>query len=401
MKVLVLALAFGGLLYAAFNAFEWDESKRWVPAQPEVRSRPLLVAGLFLQQQGFEVSRIVDRKRYDELPDTVGTLFVCEGRGEMGESQLNELQAWVLRGGHLVINSAGTGGLMSDDTEQQASADQSQVAVAKLHLERGISAANEAVSENCWQQDYSLEPEGNSAEAAIKLFDYFADEGEHYLPAYLSESLSGAGRDTTVAFSGANWLLQDDKGSADMHWPSNKGTQLISQPYGDGRLTVLAGFQPFFNAHIEQHDNAYALQAVVASGGRRDAEIWFQERSLDYPSLIGVFWHRAPQLFALSLLLFAALGWALFARRSEPREHRVQPVSQLRQQFHAFAFYQWRVSDTQRLTRHLHDTIFTPDGPAGSVAENNHSKPRTKTGLIALSRAHWRQLHKNKAEKST
>lgn len=405
-KLLILSIALIALAWTAWQKFEWVEERSWVAAEAEVNNRPLLASGLFLQSLGFSVSRIVDQKRFDDIPDDVETLFICEGKLQLSESHFDELQRWLGAGGHLVINSAGGGQLHTDDgdDDEQAYGIRS-MPVADVHESLGIRRGNDAALQDCWRQKVDFDPESEDGAVdytdvvetlmngvtspATDALDTVFYEGE--LPGRLDSD------QTKVKFEGANWLLGNSSDGVDWSWPSKRGSQLLSVRVGEGRLTVLSDFSPFFNASIGEHDNAFALQSIVQSAATAGSAVWFHERELAFPSLFSVLWKRAPDTLLLMVLTIILIVWALFARRIEPRTDRAISTSQLRQQLYAVALYRWRVGDmegfAQALDQNKNIQQSLEDG--GEANEQSaETMARSKGLLVEKARAHWRAANK-------
>lgn len=405
-KVLILLIAFAAIVWAAWQKFEWTDERQWIDADAEVVKRPMMAAGLFLESQGFAVHRVLDQRSFDDIPDTVGTLFMCEGKLSLSEQHFSELRRWVINGGHLVINSAGGGELLEDEDDVSSKTDDLRsMPVANLYQEQGIRLGNDAASQDCWQQAINFEPAG-SGDALEQVVEAVADSlsaaDDQLAAVRYTGPLPGADsrRDMTVEFEGANWLLHEPPYSADWHWISDRGTQLLSAPYGDGQLTVMADFWPIFNAAIGQHDNAYALQQIVSAGSGQTKTVWFHERELAYPSLASVLWHRTPWVLVSALLALVFLFWMLFARRFEPSAGELSRHSQLRRQMHAVASYRWRVGDMAQLSQLLSSS--TNKGPKSerknSEALNEAPLRRSKAELILQAQAHWQAANTSRGE---
>lgn len=410
-KILILSIALIALAWTAWQKLEWVEERSWVAAEAEVNNRPMLAAGLFLQSLGFSVSRIVDQKRFDDIPDDVETLFICEGKLQLSESHFDEIQRWLEAGGHLVINSSGGGRLHSHDEEE---GDQDygvrSKPVADVHESLGIRRGNDAALQDCWRQRVDFDPESEDravdysdvveavmtggASPASDSFNTVFYEGE--LPGRLDSD------QTTVEFEGANWLLGNSSDGVDWSWPSKRGSQLLSQPVGDGRLTVLSDFSPFFNSGVGEYDNAFALQSIVQSVATAGSLVWFHERELAFPSLFSLLWKRAPETLLLMALAIVLIVWALFARRKEPITARTVSTSQLRQQLYAVALYRWRVGDMAGFSQALEQKSNSQPLPGDVDTANEQSAEtmaRSKGLLVEQARAHWHAANKLRGKK--
>lgn len=409
-KLLILSIALIALAWTAWQKLEWVEERSWVAAEAEVNNRPLLAAGLFLQSLGFSVSRIVDQKRFDEIPDDVETLFICEGKLQLSESHFEELQRWLGAGGHLVVNSAGGGQLHTDDEDDERAYGIRSMPVADVHESLGIRRGNDAALQNCWRQKVNFDPESEDdsvdyAEVVEVLMSGVPSPATDALNTVFYEGeLPGRldAEKTKVEFEGANWMLGNSSDGVDWSWPSKRGSQLLSLRVGEGRLTVLSDFSPFFNAAIGEHDNAFALQSIVQSAATAGSTVWFHERELAFPSLFSVLWKRAPETLLLIVLTIILIVWTLFARRVEPRTNRATSTSQLRQQLYAVALYRWRVGDmagfAQALEQKKHTQQSLEDGEA-SNEQSAETMARSKGLLIEQARAHWHAENKLRGDK--
>ena len=59
------------------HSYEYVEEQVWVDAKREVSQRPLLAAGLFLQQGDSELRSFSSQSAMRRIPDTVQTMIVC------------------------------------------------------------------------------------------------------------------------------------------------------------------------------------------------------------------------------------------------------------------------------------------------------------------------------------
>ena len=404
-KILILLIALAAIAWTAWQKLEWSNEKQWVAAAAEVNKRPMLAAGLFLESQGFSVSRVINQRSFDRIPDEVGTLFVCEGKLQLSEAHYTELERWMSHGGHLVINSAGGGQLLEeDDASDRTVFDLRSKPVAELYLAQGVSVGNEAASQDCWHQAVDFEPKTDDDNADTELqeaMDVVSNnlaneaQSENHVPVTFTGALPGVGisRSTVVEFEGGNWLQHQAPYKARWRWQTDRGTQLLSSLYGQGRLTVMSDFSPFFNASIGTYDNAFALQQIVAAGSASNRPLlWFHERELAFPSLASVLWHKAPWAVISSLLLLSTAFWSFFGRRYEPTGDTHSSVSQLSRQLYAVGAYRWRVGNMAQISHSLlsnNKKLEAHHNRKSSAPPEQAGIHRSKTELIQQAQAHW------------
>ncbi len=401
-KILIALIAVAALFWWAWQKYEWVEEKKWIGADTELQKRPMYAAGLFLQSLDFSVARIVDQKRFDDIDDSIGTLFICEGKTLLSKKHFREIERWVRHGGHLVVNSAGGGQLNEDEDEigQQAYGVRS-MPIAQLYEDRGISLGNAAASQDCWEQEFDFEPL-SASEGELDLSDVLEEAAavfgqsteQVFEPVIYKGPLPGEteGRATAVQFEGGNWLEMDSLVQPDWQWGTERGVQLYSLPLDAGRLTVAADFSPFFNRSIGLSDNAFALQSMVEQGSPNSRDVWFHERELAFPTLSSVLWKRAPQVVLSSFTLLVAIIWLLFARRQEPASTTRSYASQLRAQLYSVAFYRWRVGDLNNLYMPLRRSPHSLNSSGDSDKDSVNQSPkfhRSKKFLVESAVSHW------------
>lgn len=406
-KIIIVTLALIAIAWTSWQRLEWVDDKRWVPAQAEVINRPMLAAGLYLQSLGIPVSRIVDQKRFDDIPDSVGTVFVCEGKMLLSNSHYWELNYWVSQGGHLVINASGGGQLTDQEQDEgQKAYGVRSVPIARIYRELGIQAGNANATQDCWRQDIDFEPDGSNKprdvadmedalENLAQLINGASSPVDTFETVHYRGALPGfqKARSAVVEFEAANWLEFDEQLEPQWRWQTDRGTQLLSTKVGEGRVTVMSDFSPFFNASIGMKDNAFALQAIAQYGNTEGTAVWFHERELAFPSLASVLWKRSPELVLCFLLAGLLTVWALFARRVEPQNRSHHSVSQLRTQLYARAFYRWRVRDTKTFSRLLDlnpHALRQAEENESDVVKDEKFLTRSKTALLDQVRTHCR-----------
>lgn len=282
---LCLALALlGGAWF--LSTYERVDARVWVGPSPAARANPYLAAMRFLERVGIEPSLATGLEALGKLPSDAA-VWLPAGRAGLSPSQLGELQAWINKGGHAIV-----------------------------------------------------EPEpAHSQDLLLDKYGIVRVEAQHSRAARtVAVDLPGAAAPIVVSWVAGPVLapkrLQPDALASDPDAP-----WLASFAVGAGRLTAISGMRRFHNRSIGLHDNAELLRQVVTlspSAGRLlivrppgNLPLWDWLRE-----------HALPSLSAVAVLLLLLLA------RAAPRFGPVQTAStpqrrQLLEHIHAVGRFRW------------------------------------------------------------
>jgi hypothetical protein len=253
----------GGALVCVFvlwltRNFAIVHEEVWTGPQGEAAANPFLAARMLLARMGSKVVQSQDLERLAQFAPS-GTLFLAD-RTDVTPPLVQELLAWVRRGGHLIV--AAEYSLARDPLLHELS--------VSVRMRRKDFAPPRAV-------EIEL-PDGSRLQAALPRSPVLLVDRER-----------------------AHWWYEDDGGML-----------MVELIEGRGRVTILSGFAPFHNRAIGQHQHAELMWRLASPGGAA-AAVWLVRR-LQTQSLPG--WlaeHALPVLVVLGLLLILAL-WRVMPR---------------------------------------------------------------------------------------
>ena len=96
---LLAILVLVGATLSFLNTFELKETEEHVGFKGEAKTNNLYAARLFLKSMGIPAQR---QERLSTLPDTDTVLIIDTQRYTLSTQKIEELLAWVERGGHLI-----------------------------------------------------------------------------------------------------------------------------------------------------------------------------------------------------------------------------------------------------------------------------------------------------------
>lgn len=258
---------------------------------PEARRNPYLAAERFLERLGVETTSEGSRERLQTPPESAGLMIVRHLGWDLTETQIDALEAWMERGGHLVVTPP-KGDWGEDDDD------------ARSDLLARFGLAMVAVEEET-SDPYRLE---GLAAGAVE-----------------------------VRFR-SGWTVLDRRQAADWQAaPAGDGHHLVQLRLGDGRLTVLTDQNWLENDAIGELDHAFLLADLV---GEAD-QAWLLYRT-DAPPLTRLLWQWAPHL-VLSVLLLIPIWLGAQTQRSGPLIHQGEaPRRNLLEHLEAGARFIWK-----------------------------------------------------------
>lgn len=318
---LVTVLALGALGLWLYNQGEWVEHELTVGYQGEAARNPYLAAGRLLRRMGVPAAELPRRDWVEGPPPTLDVLVIASERHALTGPWLEQLLAWVQEGGHLMVRAT----TRRDEGEPDALL--TALGVASHHYDDATGSG--PVTLRVAGAELAAE-----FQAAVRL----------------------------TAETDFTSLGEDDRGSLG-----------LAARVGRGRVTVLAGFGPFTNRRIGDHDHARLLLALVAPEGRSPVVgITLDE---DMPGLMAWLWQRIPEaLVSLGLLTVLALGWRghRFGRLAEmpPPARR-----SLLEHIEAGGWFLWRRGHGRHLLEALRAALIRrAAGRMGGIADRPHGE---------------------------
>jgi hypothetical protein len=362
----LLALAVAGLLVAGFLAsFERVEEERDVGYRGEARRNELLAFERLAAALGVQAERSPDPLG---LPPVDHAVLALGAHHPPGPVYLEKLLDWIADGGHLVFVPAGDGAGRSLDP---------LLAELEVALEWPREAAGEAEGETepTATDETGEEARGTAAEAGGGDCGTDDEEGGGGDPLVGDE----AGEATTGDDAGGSRGDDDeaapplpavdlaaaaeaplrrvempchpilrDLSSAESHLSGRPGApSLITVPWGDGRVTVLADAGFLENDRLGRLDHAlFAWDLVTAAGRPAGLAIVDWRRAVPLSALAG---RRGWPLAAAGLALLAAWIALRGARFGPPLPDAAPPRRSLLEHLRASGDFLWRRGQSAEL----------------------------------------------------
>lgn len=289
--------------------FTGERERQWVwqPASEKLLTRPLYIAGAWLQQQEVETHDINTLADMLWRRDEQAVLITRQALGTHSLIDRQELREWVESGGHLVIGAART------VSERQAD-----------------SMLNPHRISRC--QSCQIPSDEGMATHSIQVTAPDGTTFELFAPAFLSLDNSGAKKeavDETTAL-----------------WRSEGGEPVLATyRIAAGRVSVLADIGWLENRMLIHPDHVRLLEAVV---GRPQGPVYLQHRPAG-SGLLPWLWRQAPMLWLAGLGLLALWVWRHLIRLGPVRGGNRRSALQMRAHLKATARFDWRYNRARRL----------------------------------------------------
>ncbi len=316
--VALLAFAAGSLWFLA-NYELVEETFHTAPGK-EARINPYLAAERFLIKNDVDTNSLGGSKLLDELPSSNDTIFLANHRnnGLLTEERRTALNDWMSEGGHLItvihtlwdeeLNSSGDPFLDSYGVRQ-------------------------------YKHDYS----------------YDEDETEETPPT--ETRFAGGGETLTLDFNPSFYMF-DYNEAAYAGIESQQGYHLLQIGVGAGTLTVLTDDWLWRNRKIGEHDHALFFHNLVQNSAATESlpKVWIVH-DLEFPSLLGLIWNKAPYAVITIFLLLVFSLWAAYNRFGPPLldNHRIR--RSLLEHLDACGHYHWRHDQGNTLLATLRDQL--------------------------------------------
>jgi hypothetical protein len=276
---LITALATAASVIWFLNTFELKETEEYIGFKGEAKTNTLYAARLFLKRMGIPAER---RDSLTTLPDTDSVLIIDTGRYTLSTQKIDQILAWVERGGHLITRARIPGdtttlyGTDKNDDEADAKASARANKADPLQTALGVRIGKHVMPED--------------------------DD----LP--LDVTLSGMSH-SLEADPGFFYSLETD---ADDTYPQHykKATWLLEQKWGKGMVTLAANLDFIENGTLVDYQHAELLWNMVHGVQEQPHSVWLVHQD-DMPPLWTLLWKHAWALMltlaVLILLTFLAL----------------------------------------------------------------------------------------------
>lgn len=354
--IIVLTLCLLSLVaYGLYNAIEfYDETIRseW---SSKAKRNPYFAAEKFMTQRGKEVQSSNNLRDLSSLSKSA-SLFISHNRQSLSQQRVDELIAWTVDGGHLIVTAF-------YDSDENAS---------DLLLD-AFSVSKQEVSCDCDDNEQSDSNQEKSFSELLrdankeikKQLEQKAEDNDKPIPDSELTLLKFDGISEPVRINfGQSYVLQhptidDPNGEAytDMipfYWASNKaGTQFMQFEVGQGILTVLSDSEIWTSENIGKQDHAYLL-SILASG-KENLTILY---GMQMPSLLTLIGRNAPELLIASAL--SLLMWLIYnARRFGPiQQENLNPRRSLDEHIQACSKLLWYSDRSQNMIANLRESIY-------------------------------------------
>lgn len=270
---ILLLLVLAAIIYGLHDKFEKVTKEIDIGFTGEARTNPLFASRLFLKKMGIPAEPI-DIYRLENLPGIKTIIVIDTYRSTLSSRRIDQLMAWVKRGGHLItiINPD------FEDTEENTG--------DPLQNHLNIQADNTR-----YFDDENFDSESCDNPSQDEVFDYSVQVSLKGLPKCYTLNIeqfhpihSNATNDEVIHIDGSAFLL--------------------NRSYGDGLISIASDLEFAENNHIAEANHAEFFWQLVHRKYSLPENVWLLN-SDDMPALWEWLWQHAWQLIlTLSLLLF-------------------------------------------------------------------------------------------------
>ncbi|WP_141694750.1 DUF4350 domain-containing protein [Candidatus Thiodiazotropha endoloripes] len=254
----------------------------------EARRNPMLAAEMFLSRLGLSVESRTGREYLIQPPEDPGLLLVRDLGPPLSERAVNDLLAWIERGGHLLA------------------APGDQLPVAGKH--------------------------GLLAKLGVTLVDADErEEGNETLALDLTAQVEGLEVDVDMPY---RFVLDE---SSEAVRPLVKDPRYLVFPWGGGFITLISDSDIFSNNRIGEFEHARLLAHLATDGD----PVWLLH-SAQMPSLTSLIWRWAPQLVVTLVLLGLLTVWWMSRRSGTILASTTSDRRDLLEHLQASAEFAWR-----------------------------------------------------------
>ena len=338
------ALAVGSILIWFWFSFDRVPIERVGKPAREARVNSLLAAELLLREFGKEVHGL---SRLNQTPPVGGTLFLPASRRGLSDELIENLNAWVRGGGHLVVVAP---------SQEERGKD-------RILDDWGISGREQADS----QSMVRVQIKGWEKPIELQFFQVF----EVY------EAVTGS----------EDWV------------ESELGTHVLRIPSGEGHLTVLSDYSFATNDLIGEHDHAAFLWHLLSQNQSR--EVWLVH-GLDSPSLWDHLLNDAWMVLVSVALLMVLMIWISCRRFGPLIPNQSLKRRRLLEHIEASGRFLWRYRQSEELLHAVQASLLRSlefRHPGWSASADLHRKLAQASGFtqkavtLALTQREVREEH--------
>ena len=307
---LLAILVLVGATLSFLNTFELKETEEHVGFKGEAKTNNLYAARLFLKSMGIPAQR---QERLSTLPDTDTVLIIDTQRYTLSTQKIEELLAWVERGGHLITrartpdNDATLYNDDEDEDEDEAKPTASQSKFDPLQTALGITLGENIIPE---EDDLPLQVERPGYPKTLEVD-----------PEFFYALETNAAVQSQQAYQNDAWLLEIKRGS--------------------GLITLAANLDFIENAAIDDYDHAEFFWHLLHGLHSQPQNVWLIHQD-DLPPLWKLLWERAWPLL-LTLALAIPLGILALSPRFGPLQAAPTPERRrILEHIHASGRFMWK-----------------------------------------------------------
>lgn len=340
---LIVLGALGSLWF--MDNFERRPVKTRVPPEAEARRNPYLALERFLGRMGRPLKREGDPRFLDRLPAGGVVILDVNRRAQMTPARIDQLLAWVGRGGYLIAAAELPG--LEDPL------------LARFDLRRWGEAKKPAPADDDEEDDdgestpgpeasatpgeaAQRPPEPTPAPAAAPTPTRPTPARRVTPPRVVTVAIPGAARPLTTAFLAPG--LQP--GRRTPAWSADApeaGAQLVHFSHGAGQVTFVAGLpRRLSNLAIGQHDHAELIWTLVQTYQPDTAKPIHLLTRLTVQRLWDWLIERAWAVLVAGALLLGLWLWRVVPRFGTAQPEPEPDRRQLREHLTALGLYLWR-----------------------------------------------------------
>ncbi|WML90760.1 DUF4350 domain-containing protein [Thiothrix lacustris] len=285
--------------------YEYKEVDEYIGLRGEAKSNPLFAARLFLERMGIPAER---KDSLQTLPATDTVLLIDTERYTLSRQKIDEILAWVERGGHLITRAHTTSSdTLYDDTEDT---DKSPVPPPSnndmLQSTLGVSIGEHIMPED---DDLPLDAQLSNMSHSLQVDPEFF------------YALKTTTANYPQSYNDADWLQEIERGK--------------------GLITLAANLDFIENHSLEDYDHAAFLWYMLHSLRDEPAGVWLIHTD-DMPPLWKLIWEHAWAL-VLTLALLIPLSILALSPRFGPMIPK--PALERRrilEHIHASGLFMWQ-----------------------------------------------------------